>query len=149
MNTATNQDHPIIQAFLESGGAPTPMSGPLAESLKGRILQLDREAGLAVLAFDPDERFLQGAGVIQGGIVTAMLDYAMALAAFSRLPPGKTFGTVSLNSHFLKPCLPGPHLASGRLERMGGRMIFAGAQLMREGSDSLVATATSVMAISG
>jgi len=138
--------HPIYQAFLNAGG-PLTMTGPLAEALKGEILQMDRAAGTALLAFDPGEQVLQTAGVIQGGIVAAMLDFAMALAAFSRLAPGRSFGTVSLTTNFLKPALPGRHLASARLDRMGARMIFASASLSKDGSESLIATATSVMAI--
>ena len=142
-----NEEHPLVRAFLDGGSRPMAMAGPLAESLNSVVIALDPTAGSASVAFTPDERFLQGAGVIQGGIVTAMLDYAMAIAAFTRLPPGRSFGTVSLTSHFLKPCLPGRHLARGRLERMGSRMIFAAAELERDGAPGLVATATSVMAV--
>ena len=138
--------HPFLKAFLERG-APLPIPGPLAESLKGSILALDHEAGTALVAFEPDERFLQGAGVIQGGIVAAMLDFACAVAAFGRLKAGKSFGTVSLQTSFLKPCLPGRHLASARLTRIGGRVIFADAELRRDGAEDLIATASAVMAI--
>lgn len=141
-----SEQHPILKAFLRQGG-PLPIPGPLAESLKGSTLALDPEAGTALLAFEPDERFLQGAGVIQGGIVASMLDFACAVAAFGRLPAGKSFATVSLQTSFLKPCLPGPHRASARLTRMGGRVIFAEAELRRDGSDGLIATASAVMAV--
>ena len=141
-----SEPHPILKAFLEHGG-PRPIPGPLAESLKASILALDPEAGTALLAFEPDERFLQGAGVIQGGVVAAMLDFACAVAAFGRLPAGQSFGTVSLQTSFLKPCLPGPHRASARLTRMGARVIFAEAELRRDGSESLTATASAVMAM--
>ena len=139
--------HPILDAFLKSGG-PLTMNGPLAEALKGQILEMDRDAGTALLAFDPGDQVLQTAGVIQGGIVAAMLDFAMALAAFSRLAADKSFGTVSLTTNFLKPALPGRHLARARLDRMGTRMIFASAELSRDGSKTAIATATAVMAIS-
>ena len=139
--------HPILEAFLKAGGGPVAMREPLAASLKGEVLALDPAAGSAVLAFDPGEQFLQGGGAIQGGIVAAMLDYAMALAAFSRLPAGKSFGTVSLTTHFLKPARPGRHLARASLDRMGASMIFASGTLMKEGADSPLATGTAVMAI--
>ena len=140
------EPHPILQAF-QSSGSPLVMNDPLAVSLGGAILELDPEAGRAVLGFAPDERFKQGGGVIHGGIVTTMLDYAMALAAFSRAAAGQSFATVSLTTHFLRSTLPGPHLARARLDRMGGRMIFASAELMREGAAAPLATATAVMAV--
>ena len=76
-----------------------------------------------------------------------MLDYAMALAAFSRAAPGQSFATVSLTTHFLRSTLPGPHRARAKLDRMGARMSFASAELIREGDGALLATATAVMAI--
>ncbi len=138
--------HPILAAFLKAGG-PAPMTEPLGQSMNGVILEMDPIAGAAVLAFDPGDQFLQGGGAIQGGIVTAMLDYAMALAAFSRLPAGKSFGTVSITTHFLKPARIGRHIARASLDRMGASMIFASATLAKDGADSPLATGTAVMAI--
>jgi len=140
------EHHPIVQAFLRSG-PPVKMIDALGGLLKGEILELDPEAGRAVLAFEPDQRFLQGGGVIHGGIVTTMLDYAMAMAAFSKLGAGRSFATVSLTSHFLTSALPGRHLARAALDRMGGRMIFASGDLIREGEEAPLATGTAVMAI--
>ena len=140
------EPHPILKAF-QAQGAPLPMTDALARSLKGSILELDPEVGAAVLAFEPDEGFMQGGGVIHGGIVATMLDYAAALAAFSRVAEGQSFATVSLTTHFLKSVLPGRHLARARLDRLGGRLIFASAELFREGDEAPLATATAVMAI--
>jgi uncharacterized protein (TIGR00369 family) len=140
------EPHPILQAF-QSAGPPLAMRDPLGIMLAGSILELDPEAGRAVLAFSPDERFKQGGGVIHGGVITTMLDYAMALAAFSRAAAGQSFATVSLTTHFLRPVLPGPHLARAGLDRMGARMIFASAELLREGDPAPLATATAVMAM--
>ena len=125
------------------------MIGALAESLKGSILELDVEAGSAVLAFEPGEQFLQTGGLIQGGIVTTMLDYAMAMAGFTRVGAGRSFATVSLTTHFLKPTLPGRLIARAKLDRMGAKMIFASGDLLKEGATTANATATAVMAISG
>ncbi len=140
------EPHPILKAFQASGG-PLRMTDPLSGLLKSDIVALDPEAGTAVLAFEPDERFKQGGGIIHGGIISTMLDYALALAAFSRLAPGQSFATVSLTVHFLRQALPGRHLARAKLDRMGARMIFASGELFREGDETPLATATGVMAI--
>ncbi len=140
------EHHPIVQAFLKSG-PPVKMIDALGGLLKGDILEMDVEEGRAVLAFEPDARFLQAGGVIHGGIVTTMLDYAMAMAAFSKLGAGRSFATVSLTSHFLKSALPGRHLVRAALDRMGGRMIFASGELFREGDAEPLATGTSVMTV--
>ena len=140
------EPHPILRAF-QASTPPLVMTDPLAKSLKGSILELDPEAGQAVLAFEPDEGFKQGGGVIHGGIVTTMLDYAMALAAFTRVAEGQSFATVSLTTHFLRSALPGRHLARARLDRTGARMIFASAELIRDGETQPLATGTAVMAM--
>ncbi len=140
------EPHRILKAF-QAAGPPLRLTDPLSGLLLSELLELDPEDGTALIAFEPDERFKQGGGIIQGGIVTAMLDYALALAAFSRALEGQSFATVSMTTHFLRQSVPGRHLARGRLDRMGGRMIFASAELWREGEDAPLATGTGVMAI--
>ena len=137
----------MVRDFFENGPCPLTRAGPLALELKGELVDVDLEAGSTVSAYEVDERFTQGAGVVQGGIVTVMLDYAMALAGFTRVAKGKTFGTVSLTTQYLKPVTPGRYRATGRLDRAGARMMFVSAELRREGDGALVATACSVMAI--
>ena len=144
-----SEPHRFLKGFLAHGGKPVAMPGALPESLKATILQMDPETGSAVLAFEPDERFLQGGGLIQGGIVTTMLDYVMAMAAFTRVGEGRSFSTVSLTTHFLRPTLPGRHIARAKLDRMGARMIFASGEFLKDGATAPNATATCVMAISG
>ncbi len=140
------EPHPILKAFQASSG-PLKMTDPISSLLMGEILEMDPEAGTAVLAFAPDERFKQGGGIIHGGIVTTLLDSALALAAFTRLAEGQSFATVSLTTHFLRQALPGRHLARARLDRMGGRLIFASAELFRDGDETPLATGTAVMAM--
>jgi uncharacterized protein (TIGR00369 family) len=137
----------MLRDFFEQGPCPLTRAGPLAIGLKGELLQVDLETTATVSAYVVDEQFTQGAGVVQGGIVTVMLDYAMALSGFTRVAKGKTFGTVSLTTQFLKPVTPGRYLAKGRLDRAGSKMMFASAELRADGSEALVATACCAMAV--
>ncbi len=70
-----SEPHPILTAF-QASGAPLAMTDSISGLLKGEILGMDPVAGTAVLAFEPDERFKQGGGIIHGGIVSTMLDSA-------------------------------------------------------------------------
>ena len=142
-----SEPHRFLRGFLAHGGKPVAIPGALPESLKAWILEMDPEAGSAVLAFEPDERFLQTGGLIQGGIVTTMLDYAMAMAGFTRVGEGRSFATVSLTVHFLKPVLIGRHLVESRLDRIGSSLIFASASLRRDGAEAPLATGTAVLAM--
>jgi acyl-coenzyme A thioesterase PaaI-like protein len=144
---AERKPHPMLRAFFETGPTPLIYAGPLAMAMKAELIEVDLDTGATTSAYEVGQEFTQGAGVIQGGIVSAMLDYAMALSGFTRIAHGKSFGTVSLTTQFLKPVMPGRHLAKGRLDRAGARMMFASAELYADGSSSLLATACAVMAI--
>jgi uncharacterized protein (TIGR00369 family) len=141
-----SEHHPFMEAMLKAGG-PVKMRDGLAVSLDGEVLSMDPDTGEAMLAFTPDERFLQGGGVIHGGIVSTMLDYGLAMAGFCKVGRGRSFGTVSLTVHFLKPVLTGRHIVRARLDRMGASLIFASGSLSKEGTEAPLATGTAVMAI--
>ena len=138
--------HPYLEAVLQAG-RPVKMRDGLAVSLGGEVLSMDPDSGAAVIAFEPDERFLQGGGVIHGGIVSTMLDYGVAMSGFCKVGKGRSFATVSLTVHFLKPVLTGRHLVESRLDRIGSSLIFASASLRRDGSEAPLATGTAVLAM--
>lgn len=143
-----NSDHQLILQFLAGDGAPMPVdSNPLAIDLGATLLEIDAKSGTVMLGFEPTPRFLQGNGVIQGGIVTTMLDFAIAFAALAKLPESRSAVTVSLNVHLVKPAPPGRYVARGTVKRMGGKLAFMEAELRREEEVNAVATATAVMAV--
>ncbi|MEO6341096.1 MAG: PaaI family thioesterase [Caulobacteraceae bacterium] len=144
-----NPDHTAILEFLSGDGAPLPLTfAPFIKALGTEILGVDVGAGVVTLGFQPGDEFLQGLNVIQGGIVTSMLDFAMAFAGLSRVVEGTHFGTVSMTTNFMRPVTPGRYVCRGRVIRQGARMIFADAELMKAGEDRAVAAASGVMAIS-
>ena len=143
-----NSDHQLILKFLAGNGTPLPVdSNPLAIDLGATLLEIDAQAGTVALGFEPGERFLQGNGVIQGGIVTTMLDFAIAFAALAKLPETQSAVTVSLNVHLVRPAAPGRYVARGTVQRMGGKLAFMEAQLQRAERADVVASATAVMAV--
>jgi uncharacterized protein (TIGR00369 family) len=141
-------DHALIHHFAAKGG-PTPV--PLLETLMTRALntylvRVDMEAGLVVLHFTPGETFLQGHGVVQGGAVAAMLDYAMAFAAMSKIDLTRTVVTANLNVSFLRSAQAGLLMAFGEVERVGKTLAFTRAKLC-DSEGRLIATATSTLPI--
>ncbi len=128
-----NTDRDLVLELSKSGHLPAPLtSNPLARELDGELLELATDRGLAVLAFKPPARFAQGSGMLQGGIVTALLDFAMAFAAHAKLtgePRG--FATASMNVQFLRPAPPARYIALGRIVRAGRKLLFAAAKLVR------------------
>ncbi len=143
-----NTDRDLVLELLGGGAMPAPLgSNPFARELAGELLELSAQAGQAVLAFTPPDRFAQGAGVLQGGVVTALLDFAMAFAAHAKLASGaRSFATASLNVHFLRPAPPGRYIARGRIVRSGRKLLFAEAALSGAAGE-LIATASAVLPI--
>jgi len=140
-----NTDRALVLRFLQGGGQPLALDNPLGSELAGMILELDTERGGARLAFTPEARFLQGAQMLQGGIGAAMLDFAMAFAAYAVLDQ-QSFASASLNVHLLRPAGPGRYIASGRIVRKGRRLVFATAELASD-DGQLVATGSSVLSL--
>jgi uncharacterized protein (TIGR00369 family) len=152
-----NTDRDLVLELLEGGRLPAALaSNPLARELAGELLELDKERGAVTLAFAPPERYAQGAGVLQGGIVTAMLDFAMAFAAHVRLAADeRTFATASLTVQLLRPAPPGRYVARGRIVRAGRKLLFAEADVVADGAGKspsrdppgteLIATASAVL----
>ena len=116
-------------------------------ALGAELRAADLTAGTVELAFAPDPLFIQGTDVLQGGAVTAMLDFAMAFATLAQLPVGASCATVNLNTAFLRPAPQGRYLAHGEVERRGRQLAFTHARLLREADRQVVATATSTLAV--
>lgn len=147
MNFA-NPDQALIHRFIQGGGRPMPFdANPMARALGTELRAADLAAGTVTLAFEPDPLFIQGTGVIQGGALTAMLDFAMAFATLAQLPVGASCATVNLNTAFLRPAPRGRYLAHGEVERRGRQLAFTHARLVREDDGQTVATATSTLAL--
>lgn len=143
-----NPDHALLLGFLERPGAPRLIdSNPVAMEYGARLLAADRETGSVQLGFELASRHCQGNQIVQGGILTVLLDFAMAFAALTQLPPGTGLATVSLDTHFLRAAVPGPCTVRGRIERLGRSLAFGAAELHLPDDKAAVATATAVMAV--
>ena len=147
-----NTDRDLVLELSKSSQLPARLaSNPLARELQGEILQLAADEALAVLAFEPPARFAQGEGVLQGGIITALLDFAIAFAAHAKLAGDqRSFATASMHVHFLRPARPARYIARGHIVRAGRRLLFAEAELVPGDATSrgeLIASASAVLAL--
>jgi uncharacterized protein (TIGR00369 family) len=144
-----NADRALVLSFVSGGRKPTAIaSNPLARDLCGQLLEIDA-SGTTLLSFVPSQQFAQGAGLIQGGIVTTMLDFAMAFAAHARLSEERAFVTASLSVNLLRAVVPGPCLARGRITRAGRTLLFAAAELHEPHGDEVLANASAVLVLTG
>jgi uncharacterized protein (TIGR00369 family) len=102
---------------------------------------LSAEPGHVRMEFTASEQFLNPAGVVQGGFITAMLDDTMGPAAVAQLGPGYFAPTLELKVSFLRPVGPGRLVADGRVVHMGRSIAFLEGSLADE-DGNVVATAT-------
>lgn len=119
-------------------------TNPLAISLHMRILEA--RDGWVRIGFNPPEGFTQGNGVVQGGIISAMLDFGMIFAAFSMVPPDATVATVSQTTNYFRVARLGELTVEAELEKVGRTLINARASLY--GPDqALLASASAPIAV--
>jgi uncharacterized protein (TIGR00369 family) len=88
--------------------------------------------GSSAVAWDatPEYGFPTSSGaVIQGGLVTALLDAAMGGACWTVLDADQAFLTADLRVEFLRSTRPGTITATGTVVRRTRRVVFCEAQL--------------------
>ena len=93
---------------------------------------LSAEPGHVRMEFTASEQFLNPAGVVQGGFITAMLDDTMGPAAVAQLGPGYFAPTLELKVSFLRPVGPGRLIGDGRVVHMGRSIAFLEGSLCDE-----------------
>jgi uncharacterized protein (TIGR00369 family) len=80
-----------------------------------------------------------GGPVVQGGLVTALLDAAMGGACWSVLDEDQAFLTADLRVEFLRPTRPVRLTATGTVVRRTRRVVFCSAELF-DADGTLLAT---------
>jgi molybdopterin converting factor subunit 1 len=99
------------------------------------------EPGHVRMEFTATEQFLNPAGVVQGGFLTAMLDDTMGPAAVAQVGPGHFVPTLELKVSFLRPVGPGRLVGDGRVVHLGQSVVFLEGTLEDE-DGNVVAKAT-------
>jgi acyl-CoA thioesterase len=83
------------------------------------------EPGTAELKMQVRPDMHNGVGWLQGGILVAIADEAMALALYSLLPRTEGIATISESTSFIKGVQDGEIIAKARVIRKGRRVAFA------------------------
>lgn len=112
-----------------------------------RVVALDRQAGACTIAFDGRPAFTHSNGsVVQGGILTAWIDHAMAWAVAARDPDARV-ATLELKTSYLARTRPGPVQVHARTVKWGRHVVFLEAEVCdAQGQRTAAATSTGVLA---
>jgi uncharacterized protein (TIGR00369 family) len=127
---------------IVDGRAP---QAPAARILGLEFVGVDAENGTIETTFQAREDFVNPAGLVQGGFLTAMLDDTMGLILLATLPAGEFGPTVTLNVQFHRPAAVGPLRCLGRITLRGKQVCQLAAELFQ--NDKIVATATATAVI--
>lgn len=119
-------------------------TNPLAIALGMRLIAASE--GRIHVGYTVGEGFTQGNGMIQGGIVSALLDFGMIFAAFSQTPVGTTLATVAQTTNYFRPALSGELFVEAELEKIGRSMVNARAALF-DAEHKCIASATAPIAV--
>ncbi len=145
MTQSDNPDRAALAAFMGgSAEAAAMVSSPLLAALACQIAEA--EPGRVRLHFEPSERFVQGNGVLAGGIVATMLDFALAFAGLTTCGTGESAASIGLNVCFLRPVIAASVTVDASLVSAGFRIAHAEAR-MTNAAGVLLATATSALAM--
>ena len=125
---------------IVSGQLPIP---PAAKFLGAQIERA--EHGSIDFSFRADPSFLNAVGHVQGGMLSAMLDEALGVAALLVLDAGQYVVTLETNVQFIKAAVAGELKARGRLVSRTSRIAFTDAELTQDGK--LVARGTATIMI--
>jgi uncharacterized protein (TIGR00369 family) len=114
---------------------------PCAELLGWRLLDHDVDRGFVRIGFEGRREFLNPAGFIQGGFLTAMLDDTMGPALLIQSRGALYTVTIDMNVSFMAPAKPGQLFGEGQVVQCGKTVAFLEARLVNE-TGELIARAT-------
>ena len=115
---------------------------PSAILLGRRLLEHDEARGWIKFGFEGKPEFLNPAGRVQGGILTAMLDDTMGPAVLLKSGGALYPSSIDMNVSFLAAAKAGPLVCEGEVVRLGKTVGFVEGRLM-DSDGRLIARATS------
>jgi len=105
-------------------------ANPFIKFVGIQVPQLGRGYARFVLPFKPD--LANSIGLLQGGVIAALADEAVAFALYSLVKEGETFNTVEMKINFLGAVQEGEVTAEAHIAKRG-RTISLGEFEVRQG----------------
>jgi uncharacterized protein (TIGR00369 family) len=110
------------------------------QTLGARIAEA--EPGRVVVEIEVGPQHRQGAGVVQGGVITQIADAAMGMSLATMQEDRVWNTTIELKINFLRPAIEGRLRAVGRVVQIKQSLLFGEADVFDE-KGRLIATASS------
>ena len=113
----------------------------IIRTLNGKIVDVDTDTGVCVMEYEIGENLCHSTNIVQGGIITAMLDATMSHATFAQQPDIKGLASLEIKVSFLEPSLAGRFTCRGVIRRSGFKIGFLEGELYNS-DGQLTATAS-------
>jgi uncharacterized protein (TIGR00369 family) len=108
----------------------------------------EMDAGSAMLSMEVRPDMHNGVGWLQGGILAAIADEAMALALYPLLTADEGIATISESTSFIRGIRSGRITARGTVVRKGRRVAFCEAEVLSDDSGkTILSRSTAAFAI--
>jgi len=98
--------------------------------------------GSVIMEMPVDERVVNTAGGLQGGLIATMADVTAGQLACRSTPFGNGIATTDLFIRYLRPIKTGPARAVARILRTGKRSVVVQVDIFRGNDGEMSATAT-------
>ena len=105
--------------------------GPFTRFIGIKAVESSEGRGKAILPVRPE--LLQGAGVVQGGLVVTLADFALYLAVRSLLKEDESTLTVELKVNFIAPATGGELSAEASVVSRGNRIVVGEVEVKDDG----------------
>jgi uncharacterized protein (TIGR00369 family) len=122
----------VTSRYLEAVRQPGQTVNPLFAFLGVNLVEVGPDRAVLELPLRPE--FIQGAGVVAGGVIAALADEAMAHVVLANLGPSRGAATIEMNVRYFRPVRlvspVGPALSEGlkavaTLANLGRRIVSA------------------------
>jgi acyl-CoA thioesterase len=110
-------------SYLEKIRQEGKLANPFFCTMGIEIVSMEPGKAVLRMAVRPDMH--NGVGWLQGGMLAAIADEAMALALYPMLAAAEGIATISESTSFIKGVRSGVIFAEGRVIRKGRRVAFA------------------------
>jgi uncharacterized protein (TIGR00369 family) len=100
------------------------------------------EEGRAAVTLEAEERHLNPSGTVHGGVISTLIDAAMAEALNTITEEGEQPFTIQITVNYMKPGKPGPLTSTAQVRKGGERITIVEAEVAQDDDDEIVALAT-------
>lgn len=110
-----------LESYLDNLRSGRPVENPFLEFMGIEAEEIDK--GYARFGMNIKPEFIQGEGMMQGGLLIALCDEACAHAAISTLHSGEGVATIELHNNFLSMIKKGRLTAEATVFKRGRTLI--------------------------